>query len=256
MNIYRISAVLTACLGFSSACAAATLSIEPIGGIWSSSKPAVAGIGTNQLNWGEPQFTRQSGYHFEAQGPFEVESETPFVIGTFTHQNFPVRGQILESAQLKVSFRIAGLADPIASTFSFVHDETLNDQDTCPNGLDNRVGINVGGCADRVTVALNEGQSQRFEIDGASYVLDVLGFQYDGVPLGAFWTQENQENQAQLIARFTTETPPAAPNPPGGNPPVSTVPVPASGLLLATLLLVGAGLQARSRHSRVKLKNG
>ncbi len=68
--------------------------------------------------------------------------------------------------------------------------------------------------------------------------MDILGFHYDGDLLTDFWTVENEVNSAELVAVFRILE--------GQEPPVSEVPLPASGLLLLGGL---AGLFAKRRFS-------
>ncbi len=119
------------------------------------------------------------------------------VLGTFTHENFPITPPTLQSIQLRVYTDIAvnqGAGDvPLGNfqfLFDFTHDETPNGgvpggpfTGTCPysNNADftNGVGVNVNGCADRVTVsALNN--VTNFTIGTVHYTLTILGFSSDG----------------------------------------------------------------------------
>lgn len=265
MSILRSLPAIALTIGFSASASAATLDIQDINGVWSSARPAtVDGVGTNSIRWGTPGFVERSGYDFDAADDLSVESDTAFSLGTFNHLNFPIRGEVLQSAMLEVSFRVGGLTSPIASTFSFLHDETLNDLPRCLNGQNNGVGVNAQGCADLVTATLNPDRVEDFTIDGVTYTLDVLGFQFEGETLEEFFTEENQENSAELLAFFTAtdepdlaaappvDIPPGAPTgnepldptgetPPAttvDGPPVSVVPLPAGWLLLASGLLI------------------
>lgn len=236
-------AVLAVAAGLAAPAAAAPLTITYVDGIWENASPVVSGGGTNEIRWGDSAGWGQSGYNFDSSAvPFDAEEDTAFVLGTFEHLNFPVYGTFLQSVDLAVEFMIDGVADPITSVFSFAHWETLNNQGgTCTsgNGGSNWSGVNVNGCADRVTATLNLGQSEIFQIDGISYVLDILGFQYDGALMSAFWTTERETNVAELVAIFRTvdgEVPPDTP---------PEVPLPASGLLLLGGL---AGLIAARRR--------
>jgi len=231
MFLARMAAFATAALCVAGPAAAASLTITSISGIWSSSTPTVSGIGSEDISWGVPAETRKSGYSFDhAATPVTVESDSDFVIGTFTHNNFPIRGSFLQSANLRVTLEIAGLANPIVSVFSFLHDETPNSPARCRNGEANAQGVNANGCADLVTATLNQGRSEVFSIDGVNYVLDIMGFQYLGQKLTDFWTTENQSNAAQLLAVFSTEVEQPGPGPDPETP--SEVPLPASALLL------------------------
>lgn len=244
----HILAACAACLGSAAVLEAATLTIEPVGGVWSSSTSAdggaIDGVGSGSLAWGTPGFTRQSGYRFEGRGGFSAQSGQSFSIGTFTHENFPIYGKGLSSASLQVSFQIAGLTGPVSSTFSFMHTETSNGEATCADGGQNGVGVNLAGCADRVGLAMNDGLTQRFEMGGMSYTLEVLGFQHDGAFVETLWTEEDNAKEAELIARFTAQALPQKPIPPVAAPPVPEVPLAGSGLFFATFLLGLGGIGA------------
>ncbi len=222
---------------------AATLTISSIEGIWRNPVPVVEGGETSNLRWGVPAGSGKSGYDFEpAADEVSATSDENFVLGTFSHLNFPVFAPFLSSVDLEVSFRVEGLDDPLTSVFSFEHLETVNDRARCPNGAANGVGANVAGCADRVSAVLNLARSEIFSIDGQNYVLDVSGFRHRGATLVDFWTEEAKRNSAKLVARFSTDVPQDDPVPP--TPTVTPVPLPATGFLL-----VGA-LWATSRLRR------
>ncbi|NNE87820.1 MAG: VPLPA-CTERM sorting domain-containing protein [Silicimonas sp.] len=237
MKIIRHLSAITAALCLAAPVSAASLTIDGVDGIWSTSQPVVNGIGSTELRWGTPARgqPRQSGYDFVAsQTPFEVEDGRSFVLGTFTHLNFPITGVLLEAADLAVSFVIAGVEGEIQTTFSFNHFETYNEATRCADGGANGVGANVNGCADNVLATLNEAKSEVFELDGVIYQLDISGFQYDGRLFQSFWTQEDRANSAELIAVFNVVDT------------ISEVPLPASGLFL----LGGLGAFAMQRKRR------
>lgn len=197
----------------------ASLSIQSIDGDWQNATPTVTGEGTSQIRWGTETGYGQSGYNFDASGNMIVEDETSFVLGTFTHLNFPIRLPLLTSVELSFQFMVDGVADAITSVFSFDHWETYNQAATCANDASQGVGVNSNGCADRVTATSNEGMSEEFTIDGITYVLDVTGFFYEDELMDDFWTTERMTNEAQLLGSFRVVPP-------------SEVPLPASGLLL------------------------
>ncbi len=237
MKTTRLLAAAVAALCFAAPAFAASLTLTDIDGDWSSSSPTVEGLGTSEIRWGEPAVRRQSGYNFTSSAtPFTVQDQSRFVVGEFVHDNFPVFGPFLQSANLRVQFSIVGVDRPITSTFQFFHNETLNDPsgDRCPNGEMNGTGLNVSGCADSVTATLNREQSESFVIDGVTYVLDILGFQSEGETLTNFWTQENLSNSAELVAIFRVLD----------GEPVPEIPLPASGVLLL-ISLTALGLTRR-----------
>lgn len=232
---FLTTAAVAASLAFPSVSNA--LTITAIDGAWQNSNPTVAGEGTSQIRWGVSAGFGQSGYDFNAATTdMDVDAGEMFVLGTFDHRNMPVYGPFLDKVDLAVSFSIQGVSGAISSLFSFEHLETLNAQSNCDNGQRWGVGVNVNGCADRVNATLNLGKSESFEIDGVSYVMDILGFQYDGSLMTDFWTVEKRINSAQLLAMFRVLQ--------GQEEPPSEVPLPASGLLL----LAGvAGLALKRR---------
>lgn len=125
-----------------------------------------------------------------------------------------------------MQFFVVGANRPRTSTFSFSHLETLNTPlggGLCASGEVVGAGLIASGCADRVTATLNREQSETLEIDGVSYVLDILGFRRDGELLTNFGTQKNLSNGAELLAIFRVEE---------GTPTVSEIPLPAIGLLV------------------------
>lgn len=210
---------------------ASALTITSIDGDWQNASPAVSGVGTDTIRWGNDAGFGRSGYDFDATPTsFEIEADTGFVLGTFTHLNFPVTGNVLEAVELSVSFTIEGVATAITSVFDFAHLETDNHLRSnwtprsvgCANGQMNGTGVNVNGCADRVTATHNEASTETFTIGATTYILEILGFQHENELMTDFWTVERQTNVSQLMAIFRTVD--------GPEPPA--VPLPASGLLL------------------------
>ncbi len=235
----KLRTVVAAC-AFALTCAPAladpTLTFSLISGSWLNPAPVpsggvggitvnnVASPGTSELRWGTP-FTapQQSGYDFTPAGggtvAFSVPvpgSSLPGVLGEFDHLNFPIFApQVLTSVQLQVTANITitdGVNPPanlglFNFVFDFTHDETPNGGNpggpytgTCPYGTQG-VGVNVNGCADKVTVTSNA-SSQNFNVNGVVYTLDILGFSQDGGATisNMFLTTENQNNKAGLYA--------------------------------------------------------
>jgi hypothetical protein len=195
-------------------------------------------VGTSEISWGDlpaGSGMPQSAYSFVGRGtPFDTSVDQMFNLGTFTHKNNPIwtNGEMLNGARLALTFTIEGANDVFRSVFDFQHLETPNESNPCANGEGQGVGVNVNGCADRVTLALNEDESESFTVGHMEYVLDISGFLYNDSLMKRFWTKEKAENVADLQASYkliSDNTPPKPVTPPTTP---SEVPLPASGLLL------------------------
>jgi hypothetical protein len=221
-----------------SVASAGTVTINSITGVWQNSDPVagISGLGTSQISWGVPDTTAgQSSYKFAAAStPITPTEGDDFGLGEFTHFNNPIFAPFLESVDLLVTigFSIDGFTQtPVESLFSFMHDETTNE-----NRLrDCKYPGSVTRCDDLVTATLNLGSTDSFLIDGTEYVFTVSGFKVNGTTFSSFLTQEKNTNTATLQARYVTKES------------LEVIPLPAAGWLLLGGL---AGLAAMRRRAK------
>jgi hypothetical protein len=192
-----------------------TLSLSSITATWFNGSPAANVTYLNnataapQARWGAA--TPQSGYDFVvAAQPIDytvVTSPSPTqAIGTFTHLNLPIpMGSSIDSISLRLSAAVTvdGVGQGMRNfDYGFSHWETTNGDDPCADGGANGVGVNVNGCADRV-IAHWLASSEDFIVGSQIYTLNVKGFSLDQAgtnPFTSFWTAENANNSAYLLA--------------------------------------------------------
>ena len=102
-------------------------------GSWSNISTGLnrlAGLNSNQINWGVPAnwARRQSGYRFIGrQVPLRLDGEE-FVLGTFTHNNFPIRSMGSNRFTVKLGVNVKFDEGKLNRNFNFSlnHFETPN----------------------------------------------------------------------------------------------------------------------------------
>ena len=67
---------------------------------------AASGDGTASIRWGTATQGSRSGYDFVAAAVSSLGPGAPVVIGTFTHQNWPISGDTLKTANAQGDDRI------------------------------------------------------------------------------------------------------------------------------------------------------
>jgi hypothetical protein len=244
-SLTRLTALTTAAVLMAGAAfAAPTVTINSVTGKWTSltGGAGISGLNTNSVKWGLPTTNPQSGYQFVGvapppQGPYL--EDVPFNLGTFTHFNNPINaGSSITQAILEVTFDLtfnAGQVDEtnlptFMSTYLFNHDETPNGDNPCKYGGANGQGVNINGCADKVTPVINPDLSDSIEIGGLIYYLSVAGFDVGS----SFLTVEGKDNVATLKGVFTTKP--------------AVIPLPAAAWLLLAGI-GGLGLASRRRKA-------
>lgn len=217
MNTHQVSLLATVLASALSASASANvISLSNITAEWYDGNPAAnvsylnnPSAVTASARWGVG--TAQSGYDFTiASQPINFNvppSPSPVQqIGEFTHLNFPISsGTSITGIKLRLSADIAVNGSPMGSRmfdYGFDHWETGNADSPCADGGTVGVGVDVNGCADRVTANWLS-TSDDFVVGSDIYTVNVTGFSLDpsgSDPFTSFWTAENEHNHAYLLA--------------------------------------------------------
>ena len=252
----RTLLTLVMALAVSAPAAAATITFQNLTASWSNvvgeaaANPSTTGNGTGdaQLRWGNPDLAltqERSGYDMATVGSASTSITTgptaDVSLGTFTHRNNPIfAGSTILGARLTIGAEVLLDGNSIGFydfVYDFTHLETpnlLGSGSSCPDGGTEGVGVNLFGCADRVTMAFNN-LSDSFVVGGDLYSLEIRGFRLPGNQfVTGFWTTERLNNSAEILARanLLSDIPGAAVPEPG------------------TLALLGGGLAAAAVSAR------
>jgi len=195
------------------------VNMDSVSGQWTNASGGVFvnGEGTNQIRWGNG--VQQSGYGFTANDslPLTISDSTPFVLGSFTHYNYPIAtGSAISSVDLDVyaGFSTSGGAAATGPfTFSFDHDETLNNAPVgqCGHicqfiatvfGFDTTFTTYDGPVDDIVGVTFDESLSSEFTLDSKVYSLNLIGFEGFASELS---TPEHEATSVNLLASLSVQ---------------------------------------------------
>ncbi len=215
--------------------------IDGVNGVWSTVSPDNGTVkfsgDRSRISWGRSSSGRKSGYVFNEivnRGPHDLGQV--FDLGQFTHINNPIFGSALTAASLAVT--IAGrLVDDfgthafsVTSIFDVIHDETRNNQRTCPYG-------DRPPCGDLISFMTNAALSETFEFNGVVYLFEASGFLGGFLNGNSLFSDENQRNRAIMQGKLTAIF----------TPPPSPVPLPAAFPLFAGAVGAVAWLARRKK---------
>ena len=210
-----ISALVLAAAVATPAAAAVQVEFKNVAGAWFDPAGGVnvniaANGGDGTIRWGQSTGYGQSGYNFvgadfSASLDQAVDSSGAVNIGEFQHVNFPISsGGSITGVGLRFTTDVWADGSFLGTKtfeYNFSHNETTNQSNPCANGQANGSGININGCADRVTMNFNS-NSEIFQIGGKQYTLNLDGVLVDGSPSGGFWTKENAVNSAYIRGKI------------------------------------------------------
>ena len=225
--------MLTAAVVFAGQINAATFNVDSLTGAWNNADPGSINSNivtapdgsTSSVTWGSGSMG-PSGYVFEVNPHLDsVTTGVQFELGTFTHNNFPIRGTTLERINLDVGLDLSngGVFSEIF-TFSFKHNETPNNEDPSTHPDNN----------DIVTFGFDGApiNGSSFDFGGGAYTLFIS---FDTPSGSQFSTVETKSNYARLFGVIDV-----APAP---------IPETSTYLLLGTCLGF-AGLMHRRRQAQ------
>jgi hypothetical protein len=163
-------------------------------GSWTDVQPTPSGFrgkGGNQIRWGGGG---ESGYGF-AGGTVPVKLDSSeFILGTFTHTNRPTNTSPNKfTATLKVTIKFDEGNLTREFIFPFEHYETPN------NTRDPKLD------ADEVNLPTVQ-SSETVTLDNREYRVVISGFKQGGLIVRKFLSDEDSDNSADIVAKFSPAT--------------------------------------------------
>lgn len=197
------------------------LTLGSTNGTWTAvtgSPPALSGLNTDRIYWGENTGSGQSSYRWTAIGaPTVFSAGDSFLLGRFRHYNEPITGGSISSATLSLPLAFTDPVQNVNLSVVFNHHETPNSANPCAYPA----ADNSNGCADRVQ--LPSLADQVFQVGDNLYILEFTGFKplisgsacptdINDTSLGAgtvdtFYTKEDATNTACIYAKLTFTAP-------------------------------------------------
>jgi len=182
-------------------------------GIWTSvtGGSSVTGVNTNEVRWGVPAETYQSGLRFDGQSVIANTGEE-FCLGKLTHYNYPVY-YAASGAELQITLAFTSPAITPAPqfTYTFVIDETTNPY----GGVCGSTGCPYSPCEtipcpDQLSWPSTPPSGGTFQIGSDTYTLQIVGIK-DSCPNGnlktSWVTQERKSNVGYLVGKLILTRP-------------------------------------------------
>jgi len=179
--------------------------LDWVQGIWtavSGGGGTVTGVGTNEVRWGIDSGYGKSGLRFDGAGSQAFDVGEQFLLGTFTHLNYPVFAPSADGATLKLTLHFS---DPVITpdptfTYNFDIEETPNELPFPPWQQSGTP------CDDRITFPTVLGE-ESFLIGDKLYTLKIVGFvdvYPNGTPVSEFITEERKSSTAYLVGELSS----------------------------------------------------
>lgn len=134
-----------------------------------------------------------------------------FILGSFTHNNFPIFAPSITGATLEVTLELSnGEVEIFNLSFLFDHFETVNfPDDLATPRVEGCAAGGIAPCPDRVRIEGDGIANETIEIDGVTYFLRIIAFldPETGLQTREFLTDEIASNQAFLVAELTRAIP-------------------------------------------------
>ncbi len=179
----------------------------------------LTGMNTNQVSWGRyaNRARRQSGYRFVGQTvPLRLDGQE-FVLGTFTHNNFPIYSMRFNRFSINLEVSVVLNEGGLKRNFNF----TFNHYETPNRGSRQQQADQVSLTSIRTT--------ETVELHGEAYAIEIVGFKQDGQITNHFTSFENAANSAVIVAKLIkiAQPKPEPVSPPAPEPALEPAPEPA-----------------------------